>query len=81
MKDLSIQEDGQDEEVFFTGRKLDDELVEVAKTEELENWQKNNMLDEVKYTVEKFVSVSLVFTGLEKQDWLQEVLRRQTCHR
>ena len=64
MKDLSIQEDKQNEEVFFTVRNFDDELIKVAKMEELENWKKNNMLDKRKFTVEEFVSVSLVFVRL-----------------
>lgn len=64
MKDLSIQEDKQNEEVFFTVRNFDDELIKVAKLEELENWKKNNMLDKRKFTVEEFVSVSLVFVRL-----------------
>ena len=64
MKDLSIQEDKQNEKVFFTVRNFDDELIKVAKLEELENWKKNNMLDKRKFTVEEFVSVSLVFVRL-----------------
>ena len=64
MKDLSIQEDKQNQEVFFTVRNFDDELIKVAKLEELENWKKNNMLDKRKFTVEEFVSVSLVFVRL-----------------
>ena len=64
MKDLSIQEDKQNEEVFFTVRNFDDELIKVAKLEEIENWKKNNMLDKRKFTVEEFVSVSLVFVRL-----------------
>lgn len=61
---MSIQEDKQNEEVFFTVRNFDDELIKVAKLEELENWKKNNMLDKRKFTVEEFVSVSLVFVRL-----------------
>ena len=64
MKDLSIQEDKQNEKVFFTVRNFDDELIKVAKLEELENWKKNNMLDKRKFTGEEFVSVSLVFVRL-----------------
>lgn len=64
MKDLSIQEDKQNEEVFFTVRNFDDELIKIAKLEELENWKKNNMLVKRKFTVEEFVSVSLVFVRL-----------------
>lgn len=64
MKDLSIQEDKQNEEVFFTVRNFDDELIKIAKLEELENWKKNNMLDKRKFTGEEFVSVSLVFVRL-----------------
>ena len=64
MKDLSIQEDKQNQEVFFTVRNFDDELIKVAKLEELENWKKNNMLDKRKFTVDEFVSVSLVFVRL-----------------
>ena len=64
MKDLSIQEDKQNEEVFFTVRNFDDELIKIAKQEELENWKKNNMLVKRKFTVEEFVSVSLVFVRL-----------------
>lgn len=61
---MSIQEDKQNEEVFFTVRNFDDELIKVAKLEELENWKKNNMLDKRKFTVDEFVSVSLVFVRL-----------------
>ena len=61
---MSIQEDQQNEKVFFTVRNFDDELIKVAKLEELENWKKNNMLDKRKFTVEEFVSVSLVFVRL-----------------
>lgn len=61
---MSIQEDKQNEEVFFTVRNFDDELIKIAKLEELENWKKNNMLDKRKFTVEEFVSVSLVFVRL-----------------
>lgn len=61
---MSIQEDKQNEKVFFTVRNFDDELIKVAKLEELENWKKNNMLDKRKFTVEEFVSVSLVFVRL-----------------
>lgn len=64
MKDLSIQEDKQNEEVFFTVRNFDDELIKIAKLEELESWKKNNMLVKRKFTVEEFVSVSLVFVRL-----------------
>ena len=64
MKDLSIQEDKQNEEVFFTVRNFDDDLIKIAKLEELENWKKNNMLVKRKFTVEEFVSVSLVFVRL-----------------
>ena len=64
MKDLSIQEDKQNEEVFFTVRNFDDELIKIAKLEELENWKKNNMLVKRRFTVEEFVSVSLVFVRL-----------------
>lgn len=61
---MSIQEDKQNEKVFFTVRNFDDELIKVAKLEELENWKKNNMLVKRKFTVEEFVSVSLVFVRL-----------------
>lgn len=61
---MSIQEDQQNEKVFFTVRNFDDELIKIAKLEELENWKKNNMLDKRKFTVEEFVSVSLVFVRL-----------------
>lgn len=61
---MSIQEDKQNEKVFFTVRNFDDELIKVAKLEELENWKKNNMLDKRKFTGEEFVSVSLVFVRL-----------------
>ena len=61
---MSIQEDKQNEKVFFTVRNFDDELIKVAKLEELENWKKNNILDKRKFTVEEFVSVSLVFVRL-----------------
>ena len=61
---MSIQEDKQNEEVFFTVRNFDDELIKIAKMEELENWKKNNMLVKRKFTVEEFVSVSLVFVRL-----------------
>lgn len=61
---MSIQEDKQNEEVFFTVRNFDDELIKIAKLEELENWKKNNMLVKRKFTVEEFVSVSLVFVRL-----------------
>lgn len=61
---MSIQEDKQNEEVFFTVRNFDDELIKIAKLEELESWKKNNMLVKRKFTVEEFVSVSLVFVRL-----------------
>lgn len=61
---MSIQEDKQNEKVFFTVRNFDDELIKIAKQEELENWKKNNMLVKRKFTVEEFVSVSLVFVRL-----------------
>lgn len=61
---MSIQENKQNEEVFFTVRNFDDELIKIAKLEELENWKKNNMLVKRKFTVEEFVSVSLVFVRL-----------------
>lgn len=61
---MSIQEDKQNEEVFFTVRNFDDDLIKIAKLEELENWKKNNMLVKRKFTVEEFVSVSLVFVRL-----------------
>ena len=56
VKDFSIQENKQDEEIFFTDRKFGDELIKVTKMTELENWKNNNMFDEVRYTGQKCVS-------------------------